>query len=256
MTRRLRLAAALLSLGFLLTHASALPRTLEDQDSINFALAVERFDVSGHRPHPPGYPVYVALAKASTAAFRALDPSGDRDRTAAQGLAVWGVIAGTIAPFVLVEFWLAVGFAPILALAASAIAIASPLFWFTAARPLTDVPGLVAAIAVQTMCIRGLRSFREQPAATRCPREWLWAAGSAGFIIGLRSQTLWLTAPLLCWCVGELAARRRIGDALRMVAVGAAGVLVWAVPMIWLTGGMDAYLAAVRSQGHDDLRDV
>ena len=256
MTRRLRLAVALLSFGFLFAHVVALPRTLEDQDSINFALAVERFDVSGHRPHPPGYPVYVALAKASTAALRTFAPSADRDRTAAQGLAVWGVIAGTIAPFVLVEFWLAVGLAPVLAVMASALAIASPLFWFTASRPMTDVPGLVAALAVQTLCIRGWRRFRGQTAGSPCPREWVWAAGAAGLIVGLRSQTLWLTAPLLAWSVGELIVHRRIRQALRLVAATVIGVLVWAVPMIWLTGGLDAYVAAVRSQGHDDLRDV
>ena len=49
-------------------HLAFLPSTLEDIDSINLALGVESFDVASHRPHPPGYPIYIALAKASTAA--------------------------------------------------------------------------------------------------------------------------------------------------------------------------------------------
>jgi hypothetical protein len=89
---------------FFAAHVRNLPRTLEDLDSINFALAVEQFDVARHRPHPPGYPVFVALAKASTAGIRAVAPTADRDRVAADGLAVWGLLTGTIAPLVLTEF--------------------------------------------------------------------------------------------------------------------------------------------------------
>ena len=52
---------------FLAAHLPFLPPTLEDIDSINFALGVRDFDVAQHQPHPPGYPVFIALAKASTA---------------------------------------------------------------------------------------------------------------------------------------------------------------------------------------------
>ena len=34
---------------------------LDDIDAINFALGVRRFDVAQHRPHPPGYPLYILL---------------------------------------------------------------------------------------------------------------------------------------------------------------------------------------------------
>ena len=49
---------------FLALHLPFLPRSLEDLDSINFALGIGRFDVAQHQPHPPGYPIYIALAKA------------------------------------------------------------------------------------------------------------------------------------------------------------------------------------------------
>ena len=53
----------------LLTVATRLPfrsRTLFNWDSVNFALGVIDFDVVQHRPHPPGYVLYVATARALT----------------------------------------------------------------------------------------------------------------------------------------------------------------------------------------------
>ena len=49
---------------FLALHLPFLPPSLEDLDSINFALGVRDFDVARHQPHPPGYPVFIAAAKA------------------------------------------------------------------------------------------------------------------------------------------------------------------------------------------------
>ena len=42
------------------------PPTLEDLDSVNFALGVRHFDVAQHQPHPPGYPLFIALGKVGT----------------------------------------------------------------------------------------------------------------------------------------------------------------------------------------------
>ena len=38
-------------------------RYLYDIDSVNFALALKRFDPSVHQPHPPGYFLYVCLGR-------------------------------------------------------------------------------------------------------------------------------------------------------------------------------------------------
>src|SRR5881296_240356 len=57
-------SAALLALVFLAFHFPYLPSSLEDLDSINFALGIRHFDVAQHQPHPPGYPVFILIAKA------------------------------------------------------------------------------------------------------------------------------------------------------------------------------------------------
>src|SRR5262249_45956094 len=48
---------------FLVVHLPFLAPSLEDVDSINFAMGVRQFDVAHHQPHPPGYPIYIVAAK-------------------------------------------------------------------------------------------------------------------------------------------------------------------------------------------------
>lgn len=238
-----------------LTHGAALPRTLEDLDSVNFALGVEAFDVSAHRPHPPGYPVYIAAGKVTTAAVSAVAPQWPRDRRAAVGLALWSVIAATVGAWVLYGFWMAIGLTSTQAVLAAILALVSPLFWLTASRPLSDVPGLVAALAVQTALLTGLRRFRADR-LDRTPAIWWWAAAGAGLIVGLRTQTMWLTGPMLCWCGGELASQGRWRDIARLAGCAAAGVLAWGIPLVVASGGWTAYLAVLGAQGADDFIGV
>lgn len=253
-TARFRSFLVVGALGFLAIHLWWLPRALEDPDSINFALGVESFDVSKHQPHPPGYPVYIALAKASTGMVGVVRPNWDRDRRAAVGLALLGVLAGTVGLFVLAEFWLAVGLPPNLAWLSALLTVVSPLFWITASRPLTDVVGLVAALAVQTWLFRGWRLVRD--GATSLPIAWTIAAFGVGLLPGLRSQTVWLIGPLGCWALGELLWRRRWSHAARFAALTVAGGLAWLVPLIVWSGGLTRYLSTLGAQGAEDFAGV
>ena len=78
-------AAIALAIVFFAFHLPYLPASLEDLDSINFALGIRRFDVAAHQPHPPGYPVFIALGKVSTSVLRAAHVS----RPEVAGLAMW-----------------------------------------------------------------------------------------------------------------------------------------------------------------------
>jgi hypothetical protein len=57
------LTAAFLIAGLTVLFALTRSHWLDDWDSVNFALPLDDFDVSRHRPHPPDYPVYVAAGK-------------------------------------------------------------------------------------------------------------------------------------------------------------------------------------------------
>src|ERR1700753_1915959 len=55
---------------------AALARSIWDWDEALFCLAMRGYDVGQHRPHPPGFPLYIALGKlvrlVATSDFRAL----------------------------------------------------------------------------------------------------------------------------------------------------------------------------------------
>jgi hypothetical protein len=77
-----------------------------------------------------------------------------------------------------------------------------------------------------------------------------------GVGIGVRSQVLWLTLP---WFIAALVANRRAGIAWLIggpVAALVAGGLLWAIPMILASGGLERYLRALASQANSDLSFV
>src|SRR5205823_8719221 len=58
-------AATALVLAAVVTRLPFMTQTLYGFDSANYALAVRDFyNVAFHQPHPPGYPLYVFLARA------------------------------------------------------------------------------------------------------------------------------------------------------------------------------------------------
>ena len=242
MTIRTRLAA--LAVVFLVAHLPLLPPTLEDIDSINFALGVRDFDVARHQPHPPGYPIFIAAASITTAVFRAAGVSAPEVR----GLAVWSALAGAaLIPLLFVFFrslanercawW------------ATLVVACAPLFWFTALRPLSDVTGLAFGVAAQALLVPVI-------VGRAAPGALVAGAFLSALAIGVRSQTFVLTLPLLAWALvlpgSSISVRQRV------TAVGAAvaGGLIWAIPLIAASGGLSEYMTALGSQAGEDFSGV
>ncbi len=237
-----------LAILFLVLHLPYLPASLEDLDSVNFALGVRDFDVAHHQPHPPGYPVFILLAKAARVA------TGSE----AGALALVSILAGALGVLAMGALfgrldrdrgpsaW---------STAAAGVAMTAPMYWFTAARPLSDVSGLAAALAVQAMTLYASTS-RALAAAAFC----------AGLAAGLRSQVLWLTVPLLI--VRTVVASRKSSVAspqspvpsplspVPALAAFCAGILLWFVPLVIVTGGPAAYWRALANQGAEDFGNI
>ena len=223
---------------FLAAHLLSLPASLEDLDSINFALGVRHFDVAHHQPHPPGYPLFILAAKAA----RTLVSSDVR------ALALVSAAAGALSILALFALFRAIepdSGAGRRAILATLVAATAPLYWFTASRPLSDVPGLAAALAVQALVLT---------AAT--PARLATASALAGVAVGLRSQVAWLTAPLLVLTIARRPAAERGRAAAMSIAAFAIGGLVWGLPLLALTGGPRAYWHAVFDQGAEDLTGI
>lgn len=241
-----RPALAALAVLFFAAHVPFLPESPEDVDSINFALGVRDFDVARHQPHPPGYPVYIALAKATVPLFGG---AGDRDAVLI-ALALWGIVAGAaLIPLAFLLFR-GLGAADRRAWLAAVLTAACPLFWFTALRPLSDVPGLAVAVAAQALSLSALAG----PAGRRAEVRLIAAAALAGIAAGIRAQTVMLTAPLLV--VALIAARTSMRARALAALVAAGACLLWAVPLLAANGGLSGYLAALGTQAGEDFSGV
>jgi MFS family permease len=241
-----RSAVLALLLIFLGAHLICLATTLEDLDSINFALGVRHYDVAQHQPHPPGYPVFIAFAKVSTGVLRALRV----DAAPARGLAVLSALSGTAAiPAVFLLFQRlgerygrALPRPPRLAWWTAFVASASPLYWFTAVRPLSDMTGFCASMWAMALVVGHPRL-----------RHLFAGAFAAAIAVGIRSQSAVLTLPLL---VAVLIARREGRAFVGAAAAFAIGVALWAIPLLIATGGLTPYLHALGTQAGEDFSGV
>jgi Protein O-mannosyl-transferase TMEM260-like len=268
-----RRALAALALIYALAHAPFLAPSLEDIDSVNFALGVRDFDVATHRPHPPGYPVYIALGKTAKAIAR-LGASAPESMIEARALAMLSLVSGLFAILCLYRVFTGMSHsssrapgdlsAPIdyIAFAATAITAACPLFWYLGVRPMSDLPGLAFALASQACLMSawwiqkpGPGGDRRLPSAATASSGRLIVIGAflAALSIGLRSQTVWFTVPLLTLVlldrVGRGVAGALIGGGIMFVVGG----LAWGIPLLIASGGLNAYLAALGTQAGEDF---
>ena len=146
---------------FVCAHLAWLPRHLEDIDSINFALGLRHYDVAAHQPHPPGYPVFIALARAvARGSCRRSRPTSRRATRSR-----WPCIAGLSGAVRPARCCIASCAAlarraggraalPPAAVWSPRSSATTPLFWVTASRPLSDMPGLAGALACQWLLLR------------------------------------------------------------------------------------------------------
>jgi hypothetical protein len=211
----------------LLTIASRFPyraRMLYNWDAVQFALALQEYDVVKHQPHPPGYVLYVGLGRIVNAWAR--DP--------AAAYVILAVLFSGLTTFV-VYFLARAVYERATALTAAALLAVSPLFWFYGSVGLTYAGEALFASTVAYFSFRALRGSQTD--------AWL-AAGYLGLAGGMRQSILLLLFPL--WLGASVLGVRRV----RAVAIGlatvAGAVLTRFVPMIWLTGGLARYLEASR----------
>jgi hypothetical protein len=196
-------------------------RLLPTWDAVQFALALERYDVVRHQPHPPGYILYVALGRLADTVVA--DPVA-----ALGGLAV---LASAVAVLLLYQLgWHLYGRGAA-ALAALGLAV-SPLFWAYSVIGLSYAAeaALATGIAVGAWAMR-----RGSGRALVCSAVLLGLAG------GVRQSMLLILSPL--WLGMAWRGFRRPGPVLAGLGLVLITTATWLGPMLWLTG-LDRYVAA------------
>jgi hypothetical protein len=208
-----------------LSRFAAMARSAWDWDEMLFSLGMRDYDVTSHHPHPPGFPLYIAMARVirlmAASDFRALQSIN--------------LLAGALAfPAVfLLARELRLRFET--SVIAGALFAFLPNVWFFGGAAFSDVPSIVLALYAALFLLRGQRSTR----------DYLVGATLLAFAAGVRPQNL-----LVGIFPGILAMRRR--PLLASVAALLIGVVICGAAYggaAWATGGWDPYISAVRWHG-------
>ena len=208
---------------FLVTLVSRIPfrsETLFAWDSASFAFALEDYNVAFHQPQPPGYPLYVASGRLLYGLGLDANMSYVLLSIVASGLAVWCL-------FLL--GWRLYG--PQTAVVCALLLATSSVFWSNG-----EVAFPYAFFALfSSLLLLLLTETKLGPRNLIVPAALVLGLGA-----GFRPDLLLFLFPV--WLYGWWG--RSLRSLLGGLAVLLAVVLAWAVPMVQLSGGWEAYARA------------
>lgn len=225
LTRRERIIVLVAALVCAATRFLALARSIWDWDEALFCLGMRGYDVSMHHPHPPGFPVYIAMAKVAR-----LFTSSDFHALRAVNL----IAALLIFPamFLLArELRWRFRTSMIAALLFSFF----PNVWVFGGTAFSDIPSIVLVVFACAMLLRGVRSRNAY---------WLGTLLLA-LAIGIRPQN----ALVGLWPGLVATRKRRPGEIVVALMIG---VVVCGVAFgiaAEATGGIQKYIDTVRWHG-------
>lgn len=196
-------------------------RYLYDLDSVNFALAMKRFDPRVHQPHPPGYFLYICLGRLFHFFFH----------DANLALVVISILA-SCAALVVIDSLASEWFGPTAAKFAGVLFLFSPLTWFHGTVALTYIVEAFFSGLVGCVCWR---------VAAGKQRSAVPVAVVLGLSAGVRPSSLLFLAPLFLFALRKIAPRQRFVS----IAALAATLTAWFVPMIAAAGGLRVYFSAL-----------
>src|SRR4030066_454218 len=201
---------------FFITIITRIPWTsklLYHWDSVQFALALDKYDITVHQPHPPGYFLYVMMG-------RILHLFIADANTVFVSISV--VFSGlTVACVYLLGKEV---FERKIGIVAALLALSSPSLWFHGEVALTYVVEAFFSTAIALFCWRILTG----------QEKYLWiSAVILGLAGGIRQNTPVFLLPVWLYSVRNMAPRRFVASLCVLAATG----LSWFIPMVWMSGG-------------------
>jgi hypothetical protein len=240
-TFSLQSSAGLAMLLFFLGIVSRIPfqsQILHHWDSINFALALEYFDLRLHQPHPPGmFVLYILFGRLLN--YFIQDPNSSL---------VWISILATgfsaAMIFLLGEAW----YGKVTGIVIALVMLSSPIVWFHGEVGLSYMPEFLWVLLIVFACYHTGRGNK-------------WALFAATILMGLaggiRPNTPFFMFPLWVAAVtmGLGSRKYHIRHLVMAILLGIVGVLFWLTLMIQWSGGLTDFIEVMewwRSQHVED----
>ncbi len=203
-------------------------RSLDEWDSYNFAFALSDYDIVRHRPHPPGYPLYVFLGRVILYLVN----------DSLTALTVISAFSGalTVVPIYLITRRMYDRESAILV---SLALIFTPTLWITSECALTDTLFTFLLTSSILLLYLGTKGSKKS-----IQLSWL----VYGFAVGARPNPSAL-AFLALWIPVTVSVLNKTGDVKMGVkaAIGfLAGGLIWFLPMIAVAGWNNYWTAMMK----------
>ena len=185
-----------------------------------FALGIENYDIKMHQPHPPGYPIFIFLASS----LNSLLNNSNLSLTIFS--LTFSIFAGIF--FYLLAFVVTKNRA--LSVMGTLFFIFNPIFWFYREVGLTYTADALASIVI-ALCAFKIIFYRDY-------KYFLIQVAVLGLFAGVRPSIITLLLPLVIFTALYVRGKKYfIFGALILLL----GVLIWLVPMAYLSGGFSEY---------------
>ncbi len=214
---------------FLITCLTRIPfatKCICEHDSVNFALAIESFDIAKHQPHPPGYILYVGLAKFLNLFFKDIN----------KNFIILSILFSAIA-VVLIYLLGKEIFNYRCGLISGLFLLSSPVFWAYGELALSYTAENLFFLLIAYMAYQVIRGKRQYI---------LWMSIALGVGVGMRQNLILYLLPL--WIRG-LVSLRSWKEAGKQVLIFGIVCLLWFIPLMVLSEGFHKYWSVSKELG-------
>jgi hypothetical protein len=219
-----------------LTRWPLAPKYLYHFDSVNFALALEKYEPLWHRPQPPGYPLLVGLMRV----LHWFLPQAEQ-------VLLWaGVVGGALAVWLLWWFGETL-YGPRVGFVAALLLLFNPALWRAGA--ITQARTFLAMVSV-AVAFMAWRVWQGNGG-----RKWFYVFSLLfGLAAGFRPALCVLLLPL--WLGSGIRSKRTMRDLLVGAVLFAAGILSWFGYLLYAVGGPAQFYEWLRLYVPVQFRDT